>query len=43
MNILLSSDPADRPTASTLYRILYPFESEILSLKPFNPDYETVK
>jgi len=40
---MLSENPDDRPTPSTIHSILHPFEVEILSLRPFNPDYETVK
>jgi hypothetical protein len=40
---MLSEKPEERPKPSTIYSILSPFEAEILSLRPFNPDYETVK
>lgn len=43
VNIMLSEHPDDRPTPTTLFQILQPFEADILALKPFNPDYETVK
>lgn len=40
---MLSENPEDRPTPSILYRILHPFEKDILALKTFSPDKETVK
>ncbi|EGR34313.1 protein kinase domain protein [Ichthyophthirius multifiliis] len=43
VNLMLSDNPDDRPTSQFIYQILQPFETQILNLQPFNPDYETLR
>ncbi|KAL4438379.1 hypothetical protein ABPG74_009418 [Tetrahymena malaccensis] len=43
VKIMLSENAEDRPTPSIIYKILQPYEKDILALKPFNPEKEIIK
>ncbi|KAL4486494.1 hypothetical protein ABPG72_018448 [Tetrahymena utriculariae] len=43
VKIMLSENSEDRPTPSIIYKILQPYEKDILALKPFNPEKEIIK
>ncbi|EGR29105.1 protein kinase domain protein [Ichthyophthirius multifiliis] len=43
ITLMLQENPQERPFSSTIHAMLQPFEIEIMSLQPFNPDSMLMK